>query len=77
MPEDLVISVLPDRTVFIEDDEVPLAELDARLAGIGKDSPLTRIILRGDQNATYGVIMDILTRCNRNGLMNIALASRD
>jgi len=77
VPEDLLISVLPDRTVFIEDDEVPLDELDARLAGIGQDNPLTRIVLRGDQSATYGIIMDIITRCNRNGLTNIALASRD
>lgn len=75
--EDVVISVLPDRTVYIENDEVPLDELDARLAEIQSNNALTRVVLRGDETASYAVIMDVIARCTRNGLTNIALASRD
>lgn len=75
--EDVVISVLPDRTVFVDNEEVPLASLDRRLTELGSTSPRPRIILRGDQSASYDVIMDILARCSRAGLTNIALASRD
>ncbi len=77
VPEDVVISVLPDRTVFVENDEVPLGSLDSRLTELGSSNPRPRIILRGDQSASYDVIMDILARCSRAGLTNIALASRD
>jgi biopolymer transport protein ExbD len=75
--EDLVISVLPDRTVFIENEEIAIEELDARLMSIQGTNPLTRIILRGDQSAPYEVIMDVIARCQNSGLTNIALASQD
>jgi len=77
VPEDVVISVLPDHSVFVENDAVPLGQLDARLAQIQRDNPATRIILRGDKTASYDIIMDVLARCSRNGLTNVALASRD
>jgi biopolymer transport protein ExbD len=75
--EDLVISVLPDRTVFIENEEIVIEELDARLMSIQGTNPLMRIILRGDQSAPYEVIMDVIARCQNSGLTNIALASQD
>ena len=77
VPEDVIISVLPDRTVFIENDEVPIAELNARLVSIREANPLTRIVLRGDVSASYEIIMDVIARCNESGLNNIALATRD
>ena len=77
VPEDVVISVLPDHTVYVEDEEVPLEDLDKRLAAVRESNPSIRVILRGDQSAPYDVIMDVLARCTRNGLTNIALASRD
>ncbi len=77
VPEDVAITVLPDRTVFVENDEVPLDQLDARLNEIQTANPMTRIVLRGDQTASYAVIMDVITRCSNAGLRNVALASRD
>ena len=74
---DVVVSVLPDRTVFVENDAVPLDRLDARLAELHEEDPSVRIVLRGDEKVSYAVIMDILARCTRAGLTNIALASRD
>lgn len=77
VPEDVLLSVSADRAVFIDDEEVPLAELDARLAAIEDANPATRIVLRGDKSASYDVIMDIIARCAKNNLRNIALASQD
>lgn len=77
VPEDVAITVLPDRSVFIDDDEVPLPELDARLLAIHEANPMTRIVLRGDRSVPYAVIMDIMSRCTESGLRNIALASKD
>ena len=77
VPEDVTISVLPDRTIFVENDEVAIEELDARLAALRDENPATRIVLRGDKGASYEIIMDIISRCTNAGLRNIALASRD
>lgn len=77
VPEDVLVSVLPDGTVYVENDEVARGDLDARLAEVKARNPLTRIVLRGDQKASYDLIMDVIARCSRAGLTNIALASRD
>ena len=77
VPEDVTISVLPDRTLYVENDLVSAADLDARLAALQAANPTTRIVIRGDQAATYDVVMAVITACTRNGLQNIALASRD
>ena len=77
VPEDIIVSVLPDRTVFVENDEVALTDLNARLVSIKEANPATRIVLRGDVSASYEVIMDVISRCNECGLNNIALATRD
>lgn len=76
VPKDVVISILPDKTVFIENEEVPLDGLDAKLAEIKKSGQSTRVVIRGDQSATYDIIMQVIARCRRNGLTDIALSSR-
>ena len=77
VPEDVVVSVLPDRTVYIENDEIPISELNEKLSAIYEANPVTRIVLRGDVSASYEVVIDIIARCNESGLNNIALATRD
>jgi len=76
VPDDVVVTVTPDRVVFVNDKEVPTADLDASFRAIAAKDPRTRIILRGDKSADYEVIMDVITRLNGAGLGNIALASR-
>jgi len=76
VPKDVVISILPDKTVFIENEEVRLDGLDAKLAEIKKAGQSTRVVIRGDQAATYDIIMQVIARCRRNGLTDIALSSR-
>ncbi|HCH63015.1 MAG: hypothetical protein CL927_09490 [Deltaproteobacteria bacterium] len=76
IPEDVVVTVTPERVVFVNDHEVELSKLDAEFRSIAQKDPRTRIILRGDKSAEYEVIMDVITRLNSAGLGNIALASR-
>ena len=76
VPKDVVISILPDKTIFIENEEVGLDALDAKLQELKKGSQTTRVVIRGDQAATYDIIMQVIARCRRNGLTDIALSSR-
>ena len=76
IPDDVVVTVTPERVVFVNDHEVQLDQLDSEFRSIAQKDPRTRIILRGDKSADYEVIMDVITRLNSAGLGNIALASR-
>jgi biopolymer transport protein ExbD len=76
VPKDIVISVLPDGTLFVEDDQITMAELDARLAEIKRGATSTRVVIRGDQSATYDLIMQVISKARQAGLTDVALASR-
>lgn len=76
VPKDVVISILPDGTLFVESEEIRLADLDRKLAEVKQGSNTTRVVIRGDQAATYDLVMQVIARARRAGLTDIALSSR-
>jgi biopolymer transport protein ExbD len=76
VPKDIVISVLPDGTLFVETDQVTIDGLDAKLAEIKRGAASTRVVIRGDQAATYDLIMKVISKARDAGLSDVALASR-
>ncbi|MDP2314970.1 MAG: biopolymer transporter ExbD [Pseudomonadota bacterium] len=76
VPKDIVISVLPDGTLFVEDDQITVDQLDAKLAEIKRGAASTRVVIRGDQTATYDLIMKVISKAREAGLTDVALASR-
>ena len=76
VPKDIVISVLPDGTLFIEEDQVSIDQLDGKLAEIKRGAASTRVVIRGDQAATYDLIMKVISKAREAGLSDVALASR-
>lgn len=76
VPKDIVISVLPDGTLFLEADQVQMADLDAKLAEVKRGAASTRVVIRGDQSATYDLIMQVIAKARAAGLTDVALASR-
>lgn len=73
--EPLVISV--DRTgrVFIQETEVPLANLAARLNAITSARRDTRIFVRGDRAIDYGRVMEVMGTVNAAGFNRVALVT--
>ncbi len=76
VPKDIVISVLPDGTLFIEEDQISIDQLDGKLAEIKRGAASTRVVIRGDQAATYDLIMKVISKAREAGLSDVALASR-
>lgn len=76
VPKDIVISVLPDGTLFVEDDQITMEQLDGKLAEIKRGAASTRVVIRGDQTATYELIMKVISKARDAGLTDVALASR-
>ena len=65
-------------TIFVDDEEVPAAQLGARLAQIAaasrqKGGP--RIFLRADRGLDYGRVMQVMGEIDRAGLRKIAMVS--
>ncbi len=74
--KDVVISILPDGTLFVEDEQVRVEALEAKLSAVKGDAATTRVVIRGDQAATYELVMKVITTARAVGLSDVALASR-
>jgi biopolymer transport protein TolR len=75
----LTLSVNPQGQVFLEDSEIPLDDLAAKLKAVteargGLDE---RIFVRGDRKVDYGTIMQVMGRLSSAGFRRVALRTED
>ena len=75
--EPLALSVQADGKVFLQNAEVPLEELVAKLKAItdargGSDE---RIYVRGDRKTDYGTVMRVMGRLSSAGFRRVALVT--
>lgn len=74
--KDVVVSVLPSGEVVLDGEVVPEAELGAKLAEAAQGKGSKRVVVRGDEAASYREIMDVITTARAAGLTDVALATR-
>jgi biopolymer transport protein ExbD len=70
-----VINVKADGTVVWNRKPVTPAELLTRLKQLSADFPDYAIILRGDKNAKYEYIVDLMDICRQANIWNVAFAT--
>ena len=73
--EPLTISVKPDRTIFIQDTEIKLEELSAKLQALAKNGNQEQLMLRADQAVPYGAVMEVMGVLNQAGYTKIGLVT--
>jgi len=71
--EPLVITVNAKGKLFIQDTEIVLVALAARLQAITSNKQETRIFVRGDKRIDYGRVMDVMGAVHRAGFRRVAL----
>ena len=71
--EPLVISINAKGKLFIQDTEVALTALAARLRAITSNKKETRIFVRGDKTISYGDVMEVMGAVHRAGFARVAL----
>ena len=77
--EPLTVTVKADGSIFLQDTEVQLAELVAKLRAIGETNPAgpgsaeRRIFVRGDKALAYGRIMEVMGTITQGGFTKVAL----
>jgi len=71
--EPLSVSIQADGVIFLQDQEVTIAELVPKLLAIGETKRDNRIYVRGDHRADYGAIVAVMGALNGAGFTRLAL----
>jgi len=76
IPKDVVVSVLPDGTLFVNAEQITLDALPARLEALRVGTVSQRVVVRGDESASYKTIMQVINRVRGAGISDVALSTR-
>jgi biopolymer transport protein TolR len=69
------ISLDQSGKVYVDDAEVAMAALPARLAALPHGADAPQIYLRGDRGLPYGQVMAVMGELSRAGLTKVALVT--
>jgi biopolymer transport protein ExbD len=69
----LVISVTPDKRIYIESDEVDDAAFETKLRAKLQVAPGTRLLLKGDQSLVFDDVRRVMALARKAGAKSIAL----
>lgn len=69
----LTITVDSEGRVFLQEEEVPLDDLIAKLVAVSDAGYDERIIMRADRDSNYGEVMRVMARINTAGFSNLNL----
>ncbi|WFU08106.1 protein TolR [Rhizobium sp. CB3090] len=72
----ITISIKQDGQVFLQETQIDVAEIAAKLQAIATTGYNERIFVRGDGKAPYGVIADVMSRIQEAGYKNIGLVTQ-
>lgn len=73
--EPLSVTVDAQGRVFLQDSEITLDQLPARLVAVTQRNKEARIFVRGDRGVEYGTIMGVVSAINRAGFSKVALVT--
>jgi biopolymer transport protein TolR len=73
--EPLTISVNDKGQVFLQNTEIKVDELVAKLKAIAKNGSEERIFVRGDRKVDYGTVMRVMGRLSAAGYRRVALVT--
>jgi len=71
----ITVSVNSEGQIFLQETEIPLDEVVAKLQAISKTGYDERILVRGDKAADYGTVMRVMARISAAGYRNLGLVT--
>ena len=69
----LTVSLNAEGKIFLQDTEIQIGDLVAKLQAIAENKPDRRIFVRGDRSLTYGRIMEVMGVIAQGGFTKVAL----
>jgi biopolymer transport protein ExbD len=76
LPDEIVVNVSGHGMVFIQEEQLTLAQLEANLRAAQNNYPDQKVIVRGSGPGPYQHVMDVLATCRRAKINHISLANR-
>ena len=71
----ITVSINDTGKVYLQETEIPIDEVVAKLQAIAKTGYDERIFVRGDKTADYGTVMKVMARISAAGYKNIGLVT--
>jgi biopolymer transport protein TolR len=75
--EPLTITVQADKTIYLQETQIPLEDLQPKLFAIAKNGYEEQIFVRADTNVNYGSVMEVMGLLNGAGYRKIGLVTGD
>ena len=69
----LVLSIDAQRRIYIGEAEVPVSELEKKLASNAKAQADKELYLHADRDVPYGVVVDVMAAAQRAGITNVGM----
>ena len=70
----ITITLIKNKKLYLEDEEIGADELSERLKLISKDGSIDQVLIDADKTSAYGDVMEILEIVKESGLNSIGLA---
>jgi biopolymer transport protein TolR len=71
----ITISVNQNGQIYLQETEIPLEEVVAKLNAIATTGYEERIYVRGDKTTNYGIVMQVMARIQAAGYTKIGLVT--
>lgn len=71
----LSITINEDGKIYLQDEEVDLNQMVARITVIFENRKEDRIYVHGDQRVNYGRVMEVIGILNGNGFSRVAMVT--
>ena len=73
--EPITLTVKADRTIYLQESKIGMAEIAPRLTAIAKNGYEEQIFVRADTSVPYGSVMEIMGLLNGAGFRKIGLVT--
>jgi biopolymer transport protein ExbD len=70
-----VVKIAEDGSVWIDEEEIPTRELEARIKALVQRAPDKSVIIMGDRGADYGVVIQVLDAARAVGATTIQMSA--
>ena len=72
----LVVTIAKNGKIYLNDNEVTVADLGKKLAAIKKLQADKQVYLRADQDVRYGVVMQTIAEIKQAGIERLGMVTR-
>jgi biopolymer transport protein TolR len=73
--EPLYVTVQADKTVYLQETKIELADLTAKLQAVAKAGNDEQVMVRADTSVNYGSVMEVMGLLNAAGYKKIGLVT--